>query len=129
VRLRPREKARKEQAATGTCTVHAQPGGMYLIQILLPLYDNEGRRFPDADVRAVRRRLVERFGGVTAFVRAPAEGAWREEDGGVARDDVVIIETMAETLDREWWAVYRAELEATFRQEEIVVRAQRIERL
>jgi hypothetical protein len=121
-RLRP-------HAGAGARTVPATSRRMHLIQILLPLYDDEGNPFPDAQLRAVRERLVERFGGVTAFVRAPAEGAWRDSDGDVARDDVVILETMADRLDHAWWSAYRRELEAEFRQDEIVVRAQEIERL
>jgi hypothetical protein len=46
----------------------------YLIQILLPLVDNEGQPFPHSDYMRVRSELTERFGGLTAFTRAPAEG-------------------------------------------------------
>jgi hypothetical protein len=102
---------------------------MHLVQMLLPLYDNDGRRFPEAALRAVRARLVERFGGVTAFSRAPAEGVWREEDGDLARDEIVIVEVMVEDMDRDWWRSFRAELERIFRQDEIVIRAHPIERL
>jgi hypothetical protein len=41
----------------------------HLIQILLPLSDNEGRRFPPAAYARVRSELTERFGGMTAFTR------------------------------------------------------------
>ena len=102
---------------------------MHLVQILLPLYDDEGRAFGrDALVR-VREELTERFGGVTAYLRSPAEGAWREPGGEVDRDDVVILEVMADALDRAWWAEYREALEARFRQDEVVVRAMGMERL
>jgi hypothetical protein len=47
----------------------------------------------------------------------------------VARDDVVILEVMAEALDRAWWDAYRRTLEARFRQEQILVRATRVELL
>jgi hypothetical protein len=40
---------------------------MYLIQLLLPLYDNEKRPFTRLDFDSVRKDLTERFGGVTAF--------------------------------------------------------------
>ncbi len=49
---------------------------MHLVQILLPLADNRGRPFPAAMLGDVRRELTERFGGLTAFTRAPAEGFW-----------------------------------------------------
>ncbi|HEX6911365.1 MAG TPA: hypothetical protein VF142_13255 [Longimicrobium sp.] len=102
---------------------------MHLVQLLLPLRDNEGRPFPREMLDEVRHALTERFGGVTAHLRAPAAGAWKDDEGGVARDDVVIVEVMAEALDRAWWADYRRALEARFRQDEIVVRATPIERL
>jgi hypothetical protein len=102
---------------------------MHLVQLLLPLRDNEGRPFPRAMLDEVRHDLTERFGGVTAHLRAPAAGAWKDDDGDVARDDVVIVEVMAEEVDRVWWADYRRTLESRFRQDEIVIRATPMERL
>lgn len=102
---------------------------MHLVQFLLPLRDNDGRPFPRAEFDRVNRELTDRFGGVTAYLRSPATGAWREEDGGVTHDDVSIIEVMDDDLDRAWWRSYRRELETRFRQEEIIVRATETERL
>ncbi len=51
---------------------------MFLVQILLPLYDNDGRALARDRYDAVFHTLTERFGGATAFTRAPAEGAWKE---------------------------------------------------
>lgn len=101
---------------------------MHLIEILLPLTDNEGRPFGAGEFDRVRDDLAARFGGVTAFRRAPAEGVWAE-GGGVSRDEVVIFEVMTDALDREWWAAYRGELERRFRQEKLVVRATAFEEL
>jgi hypothetical protein len=102
---------------------------MHLVQILLPLRDNEGAAFPRAWLDAVRHDLTERFGGVTAHLRAPAAGAWKDDEGDVERDDVVIVEVMDDALDRAWWADYRARLEERFQQDEIVIRASALERL
>ena len=96
---------------------------MHLVQLLLPLRDNEGRPFPRAMLDDVRHALTERFGGVTAHLRAPAAGAWKDDEGDVARDDVVVAEVMAQHQDREWWRLYRETLERRFRQDQIVVRA------
>jgi hypothetical protein len=101
---------------------------VHLFEILLPLYDNDGRRFGAGEFDRVSDELAERFGGVTAFRRAPAEGVWRE-GGAESRDRVVIFEVMAEELDRAWWRDYRGELERRFRQEKIVVRASEFEEL
>lgn len=102
---------------------------MYLIQLFLPLYDNDGAPLPRADFDAVRAELTERFGGVTAFVRAPAVGLWEDDGGQVQRDDVVLLEVMAGHIDRSWWSACRTRLEARFRQDEVLVRATVVERL
>jgi hypothetical protein len=101
---------------------------MHLVQILLPLADNDGRRFDSAAYAQVRTELAGRFGGITSFTRAPAEGMWKE-GGHTNRDDIVVFEVMARDLDRPWWERYRAELEERFRQEAIVVRAIKVEML
>lgn len=97
---------------------------MYLVQILLPLYDNDGRAFDAALYRAVGRELTERFGGLTAYARSPASGLWKEDEGTTVRDDVVVYEVMADDLDRAWWTAYRERLRLAFRQEALIVRAQ-----
>ena len=102
---------------------------MHLVQIFLPLHDNAGMPFAKALFDAVRAELTERFGGVTAFVRSPAAGAWQDEDGAVQRDEVVLVEVMADRLDHRWWAVYREDLQRRFAQDEVLVRASAIERL
>ena len=95
----------------------------YLIQILLPLYDNDGKPFQPADYLQLRTELADRFGGVTAYTRAPARGVWKDDTGETTRDDIVIFEVMTEALDREWWVAFRRSLEAKFRQESLIVRA------
>jgi hypothetical protein len=99
---------------------------VHLVQILLPLYDNAGAPLPRALYDRVREELAGRFGGLTAFTRAPGEGHWRDE-GETKRDDIVVFEVMTETLDLAWWGAYRRELEQSFRQEAIVIRAQEIQ--
>lgn len=101
----------------------------FLIQVLLPQTNNEGEPFGDPVFSPTRRELVERFGGLTAHVRAPARGLWKEDDGTVVRDEIVIFEVMADELDRDWWAAYRATLEIRFAQAELLIRAHAIERV
>ena len=102
---------------------------MYLVQLLLPLYDNSGHRFENPRFVRVMDELTDRYGGVTAYTRSPAEGAWREGGGAVDKDEVVMFEVMVDHLDREWWLRYRVELEQRFAQDELVVRATAMERL
>ena len=100
-----------------------------LVQILLPLYDADGRRFDAGLYDRVASELTARFGGITAYARAPATGLWQPDSGRTTRDDIVVYEVMVDGLDRAWWTTYRRELEARFAQEELVVRAHAIERL
>jgi hypothetical protein len=95
----------------------------YLVQVLVPLYDNDGERFPPAEFARIRRELTARFGGVTAYTRAPAQGIWEDEDGRMHHDDVIVVEVMVDRLDERWWSAYRAELAERFRQDSFVVRA------
>ena len=95
---------------------------MHLIQILLPLRDPQGHSFPRSALEAETRDLTARFGGVTAYLRSPASGAW-QQDGSVEQDDVVMIEVMTPDLDESWWRAYRGDLETRFRQDTVLMRA------
>jgi hypothetical protein len=100
----------------------------HLIQILLPIYDNFGSRFPPDVYAQVRSDLTQRFGGLTAYSRAPAEGVWTSGTG-IKEDDIVVLEVMVDELERSWWSDYRLQLQKLFRQEHIVIRAQIYEAL
>jgi hypothetical protein len=101
-----------------------------LVQLLLPLVDNEGRRYPADLFASLRRMLVERFGGATAYVRSPAEGFWTPVGGGPeSREDVVLVEVMDVDFDPAWWRACRLELERTLRQQAVVIRALPMESL
>jgi hypothetical protein len=102
---------------------------MHQIQVLLPLYDNDRQPLPADLYRGVAAELTSRFGGLTAYTRAPAEGLWKDGSAGPTRDDIVIDEVTSDRLDRAWWRDYRAKLEVLFRQEQVIVRAQVVELL
>jgi hypothetical protein len=99
---------------------------MHLIHILLPLKDNKGKPLALKLFRTVADEMTEKFGGVTAHTRAPAEGLWKESNAKTNLDEIVIYEVMAEELDEKWWAKYRAKLEKRFKQESLIVRAEEI---
>ena len=95
---------------------------MHLVEILLPVADNEGRPFDANKYADVREELSRRFGGITAFTRAPAEGSSHAR-GTTVHDDIIVFEVMTDTLDRPWWEAYRQHLEQSFSHDEIVIRA------
>ncbi len=100
---------------------------MYLVQILLPLHDNGGAPLPPELFQSVGAELNARFGGLTAFTRAPAEGLWSGDGSTTTRDEIVIFEVMAEGVDRPFWRAFRAQMEARFRQQVVVIRVQQID--
>ena len=100
----------------------------FLVQIFLPVYDNNGQRFPSDLYNEVRAKLTDMFGGLTAYTCAPAEGVW-ESGTTLKRDDIVVVEVMVDSLDRTWWGAYRRDLKRLFRQDQIVLRAQTYEPL
>ena len=99
---------------------------MTLIQLLLPSTYPGGQTSIDRAIADTRAELVERFGGVTAFLRSPARGAWTSPEGDVEHDDVVMVEVMAPEFDRKWWRAYADTLKRRFSQESILIRAMEI---
>lgn len=102
---------------------------MHLIQLFLPLYDNDGQALPKSLFADVRDELIQQFGGLTAHTRAPVDGLWGEDKSHTVRDDLVIYEVMASELQRDWWTHYRTSLETRFRQEQVLIRAHAVELL
>ena len=102
---------------------------MQLIQILLPIRDNLGRPIDRSQFQDLRQRLIERYGGLTAYVRSPAEGLWKDEKDKTIHDEVVLLEVMVEVVDRAWWHGFREEITARFGQQDLVIRAQPMELL
>jgi hypothetical protein len=98
----------------------------FLIQILLPLADNAGKNFPSSLYQQTQQELTEKFKGLTAYTRAPAEGLWKPRKG-TQREDVVVYEVVTPSLQRRWWTQYRRRLQKIFRQETVLIRAQRTE--
>jgi hypothetical protein len=99
---------------------------MHLVQILLPRADNSGNPFSKEDYDRVKEELARQFQGVTAYLRAPAEGLWKQGKES-SRDDIVILEVMAKKIDLPDWTARRADLEKRFRQDEVIIRDMSIE--
>jgi hypothetical protein len=127
--MRGSKKSRHENGVRSALRDGSRYWTMYLIQVLLPLNANDGQPLPREHFALVREELQKQFGGLTVYSRSPAEGLWQEDSSQTVRDNIVLFEVMTEALDRQWWKSYRSKLEERFQQEEIVVRAQDIERL
>jgi hypothetical protein len=55
---------------------------MQLVQILLPLTDSDRNPFPSEMFDTLKEELTRDCRGVTAFVQAPAQGHWSEDEAG-----------------------------------------------
>lgn len=96
---------------------------MYLIQIFLPLYSNNGKKFPKKTYAEIRDTLLERYGGLTVYTRVPVSGLWKTNSQETVHDEILIFEIMAHKLATTWWRRYRVTLEKIFSQQSLVVRA------
>jgi len=98
-----------------------------LVQILLPLYDNEGKMFSRKDYEQVRTELMKKFTGLTAYVRSPATGLWKTKRNTTIRDQMILYEVVVRKFDRNWWNNYRKKLIKRFLQESILIRISDVE--
>ena len=99
---------------------------MYLLEIFLPLFDQQHRRFAHGMYERVERELVERFQGFTAYSRPSASGLWKEDRSELQSDELVIYEVMTDNDDWSWWKRYRRSLEERFDQDQILIRSQTV---
>jgi hypothetical protein len=95
---------------------------MFVVELFLPLQTSDGSTIPSETFDRVRDELTDRVGGVTAFLRSPAEGAWKPSSGRVVKDEVAIFEVMVSDVDTNWWHNYRKLLEVELKQEQILAR-------
>lgn len=77
---------------------------MQLVQILLPVTDNDGRALPEA----VLRRIRGTGGAVWRLTSVPLR---RGFDGRRQKDEIVIVEVMTEALAKDWWRAFGKRLE------------------
>ncbi|ESQ78747.1 hypothetical protein [Asticcacaulis sp. YBE204] len=96
---------------------------MHIVEIFLPLTDNEGHPLADALFASERMVLMDKFGGLTVYARAPAKGLWAQ-GAAVVADEIVIFEVMVKGFDAAWWRQHKIHLEEAFRQTSVLIRAQ-----
>jgi hypothetical protein len=96
---------------------------MHLVQILLPVYDNDGNAILSDTYHQIRDELVKEFGGLTAFTQSPAEGLWTPADKETRHDEIIVIEVMVTNFDPDWWGAYKKALEGRLLQESVVIRS------
>lgn len=93
-----------------------------LIELFLPVYNQHGSPFPQKHYAAVRKKLQEKFGAVMSYSRIPVTDAGSTIDRLPVRDQLIVFEIMAATLDTAYWSKYKTSLKKTFDREEILIR-------
>lgn len=99
---------------------------MFVVELFLPLENPDGISIPSGTFDRIKSELTYRFGGVTAFLQSPAEGAWKPSSRAVIHDRVAIFEVMVCDVDTAWWRVYREGLEKELGQEQILARVHQV---
>jgi hypothetical protein len=84
---------------------------MQLVQIFLPLYDNNKQLFEESVYNDVRNMLKDQFGGVSFHRNTPVGGLWKDEGGKTNYDELIIAEIMIHNLNKEWWKQFKQDLE------------------
>lgn len=95
---------------------------MQIVEVFLPLDTGSGILIDPEVIEGIIGGLADRFGGATAFTRAPADGLWKQ-GSIIEKDRILIIEVMLSDFDEVWWKNYRAMLEQEFEQNEVLIRA------
>jgi len=99
---------------------------MFVVELFLPLEKPDGSAVPTQVFERIKTELTTRFGGVTAHLQSPAEGAWKPEAADVISERIVIFEVMVEDVDTAWWREYRHELETELDQHRILARLHQV---
>jgi hypothetical protein len=99
-----------------------------LVQILLPTFQRDGTAVPKSVFDHVAHELTEKFGGVTSYLRAPAEGRW-QSGTGTEHDQIVVVEVMTEEIDTAYWSTLRKRLERELAQDRIIIRCHTVQLL
>ena len=95
---------------------------MQLVQVFVPvIWKEDPSRFA-SEVGQVVQELTERYGGATSFLRGAAQGLWKNDDGEVEADNVVVVEVQVSEVSIPWWSAFQTRLQRRFGQDEILVR-------
>jgi len=70
-------------------------------RIIVPKWDNSGRRIKSEEIKDIARRISEHFGGVTIF--PSVLGCWKEGENLICEENLVIdVSRDSETAKKPW---------------------------
>jgi hypothetical protein len=90
-------------------------------ELYVPLHYNDGRRIDPEKLRALKKRLVDQFGGLTHF-QQENEGLWKIGDH-TFRDRVEILRVLVndETAARKYFTQLKADLTREWEQQDFLI--------
>lgn len=90
--------------------------------LYVPLTSNAGTPFPLRKLRGLKRRLIERFGGLTEFPQKQ-RGYWRL--GNVTfRDEIIILRVLSDdppSVARGFWREVKLHLKKEWAQADVLI--------
>jgi hypothetical protein len=89
--------------------------------LYVPLYDNHGTPIDPQKLRALKKRLVDQFGGLTHFPQQN-EGLWKV-GGFTFRDKIVILRVLAADASeaQTFFADLKREMQKAWAQEDVLI--------
>lgn len=100
-----------------------------LVKLFIPMYDQDGQRFPKRLYTKLDIELKERFGGLTVYTQSPAKGLWKEDGSGTKQDQLLVYEVMTTAVENNYWKPLKAKLEKQFDQAEVLILMSKIRKV
>src|SRR6201994_2080476 len=90
-------------------------------ELYVPLWIEKGKRHPQGDLRCLKTRLVEKFGGLTHFPQK-TKGLWRVGQA-TFYDDIIILRVLTEQTQatRSFWRKLKKELQRKWKQKHVLI--------
>ncbi|WP_449437091.1 hypothetical protein [Pedobacter steynii] len=98
-----------------------------LVELFLPLRDDDGEVFPEKLYAGIREELMAKFGGLTEYSRSPVKGFWKPDQGKEEKDELLVFEVMCAEIEPEFWDKLKLRLLKIFKQDSLVIRSSKIE--
>jgi len=125
----PLKRLNPQQALSLVSKARLENSQTKLIQIFLPVRDEDGKDFSKRLWKNLNDKLTKTFGGLTIYSRAPATGLWNDGEGNRVKDEMIVYEVLTDIIDESYWKSLKDELQRKLRQEEILILVSDINRL
>jgi hypothetical protein len=124
VGVEPDRRATPYKTALNSCVTdrsRATISPMLEYELYVPLHYNDGRRIDPAKLKALKKRLVDQFGGLTHF-QQDHEGLWKIGDH-TFRDRIEILRVLVndEASARKYFTQLKADLTRDWEQQDFLI--------